>query len=187
VTIALPGLPRGTDVNPKIVRFGGDLTPGLGGPILRISRLGSRWQFDIGLPPMDMDCAANWLAARAQADAEGDTLRLAVAKTALVSGAAIAGRTATSGAGAGLVISSGAGLAKGMLFSFVGADGHSYLHMVTAVAGANLHVAPLLRANPAGLALEFVAPVVDGFVDETAWTLQRLRFVGQSFSFVEDR
>lgn len=185
MTIALPALPRGTDVSQKLLRFGGDLKPGLGGPILRILRLGSRWQFDVSLPPMDLDCARAWLAVRAKSDAEGDTLRLTL-KPMGPDSAAVVGRMATSGAGAGLVISSGAGVAVGMTFSFV-KDGHSYLHMVTGVAGANLTVSPLLRANPAGLALEFAAPAVDGFVDDLSWTMQRLRFVGQSFTLVEDR
>lgn len=185
MSVALPTAPRGTKWTPRFMRYGGDLTPVLGGPVQRIGRLGTRFSYQVDLPPMSKAIAAAWIAAIAQADATNDTLRLVVPQ--LTDGSAVTGRTAVSGVGAGLVISSGAGVAVGQLFSFVVA-GHSYLHLVTSVSGSNLGVSPLLRVNPAGVALEFNSPAVDGFAPDGAnWTLEMLRFVGVSFAVNEDR
>jgi hypothetical protein len=180
--VALPTLPRLAKITPKLVRFGGDLTSITGGPTQRVSRLGTRFSIQVDLPTMDAACAATWIAAQLQAEAEGKTLRLALPQF----GISAAAPTVGAGAGAALSVSSAAGIAVGMWFSFV-ASSHAYLHAVTAISGTDLSVAPQLRVDPAGLGLNFAAPVVEGFDDGAAWSMEMLRFVGQSFMLSENR
>lgn len=184
--VSLPAIPRLAKISPKLIRFGGDLTSAMGGPTQRLARLGSRFAITVGLPTMDLRCAETWIAARLQAEAEGSTLRLTLSQAAA---SAVTGRTAAAGAvGTSLPISSSAGISAGWWVSYL-TGGRSYLHKVTAItSGAEIAVAPLLRAPPAAAtALEFVAPVAEGFVDDIAWDLDLLRFVGQSFTLTEDR
>lgn len=184
--IDLPQLPRKATVDPKLRRFGGDLTPVLGGPVTRLTRLGARFAIEVGLPQMDKVCAAEWISARARAEAEGETLRLVLPQ--LGDGAAAGAPVVTSGAvNSATVTKAGGGLVtEGMLFSFA-AGGRTYLHLVTSVLGGTLGVAPLLRASPVGQALNFASPTVEGLVDEVAWSMSGMRFVGQRFTIAEDR
>lgn len=183
VTLPLP--PRLAKISPRLLRFGGDLTSALGGPSQRISRLGSRFAVRVDLPAMDLDCGRQWIAARTKAEAEGSTARLVLAQA---DAAGVVGVTASAGgAGASLPVSSVAGISVGLFFSFV-VSGHAYLHQVTGIAGGTLAIAPLLRVTPAaGNALEFAAPVVEGLLDDVAWDLDLMRFIGQSFTLTEDR
>lgn len=182
MAITLPTLPRQASLDFRMQDLGGDLTPIFGGPVQRILRLGSRLLADVTLPTLTAACARTWIAARLRAKTEGETLRLTVPQM----GAAPADRAAISGAGAGLVVADGTGLAAGQLFSFE-AGGVVYLHMVTGVAGGAVSVGPALRANPAGLTLNFAAPVIEGLVDGPDWSLERMRFVGQRFTLAEAR
>lgn len=186
MAIDLPALPRGTKFSPRILRFGGDLPGVLGGPTTRVTRLGSRFAFDVELPTLEAACASKLVAARLQADTLGQTLRMAVPQNG--KGALAGAPVAASGAvnSASLTKTGGGAVAVGMFFSFA-AGGRTYLHMVTSVAGNLLGVAPLLRASPVGQVLNFAAPVVEGFVDGASWSIERLRFVSQSFSLSEDR
>ncbi len=186
MAIDLPALPRGSTIAPRGLRFGGDLRSVLGGPTQRMTRLGSRFAVDVDMPKMAAPCAAGLIAARLRAETLGDTLRLPIPQNG--NGSAAGAPTATGGAinSAVLTKAGGGAIAVGMFFSFV-AGGRSYLHMVTSVAGATLGVAPLLRASPVGHVLNFAAPVIEGLVDETAWTLERLRVIGQRFTITEAR
>lgn len=181
--VQLPDLPRRTKVRQRLVEFGNDLTPFAGGPVQRLLRFGARYALEVTLPPMSLALARTFLAARARAATSGATLRVAV--PTLGGGEAVTGRTATAGAGEGLTISDGSGIEPGVFFSFV-ADGRSWLHMVTSVAGAALTVAPMLRADPTGQALEFSEPMIEGFADAVAWDLEALA-VGHTFTLTEER
>lgn len=182
--LLLPQLPKATRLNVRVIEFGNDLTSILGGPSQRLMRMGSRHAVDVALPPLDLACARTWLAARNKAQAEGMTLRLIMPQ--LGDGTALAGRTAVSGGGTSLTVNSAAGITPGLYFSFIVGD-HAYFHQVTDVVGATLSVAPLLRADPAGQQLKFDEPRLQGFADAVAWDLERLRFVGQTFTITEDR
>lgn len=184
MSVALPELPRAARFAPRLIRAGGDLKSSLGGPTQRISRLGSRYAVDVALPTMDLACGQAWVAAQLQAEAIGATVRLALPQRRDLP----TGVTATGASGSTLVDVTGAGgaaIVAGMLFSFE-SGGVSYLHMVTGVDGAELSVAPRLRAALAG-ALEFEAPQVEGFLEETSWSVELLRFVGQTFTITEAR
>jgi hypothetical protein len=60
------------------------------------------------------------------------------------------------------------------------------LHTVTDLpAAGQMRVAPLLRVAIAATPLEFVAPVLEGFVGETEWSTEFFRFVGHAFTITE--
>jgi hypothetical protein len=186
MAISLPTLPRGCSPAFRLVELGGPMDSPLGGPTLWLSRLGDKLAVDVELPKLDKDqaSAALWLSQRLKAKAEGSTVRLVVPQ--MGDGAAVTTCTATSGSGAGIVKTGGSGMLVGMLFSFTKSS-RKNIHMVTGISGGNLTVAPPLRADPAGLVLDFAAPTIEGFLDGVAWTLDSLLFVGQSFSIIEDR
>jgi len=183
--VTFPTIPRGTTFTPRLVRVSGDLTSPLGGPTQRITRLGSRYAADVALPSLDAACAARWLACPLRAEAEGLTLALVVPQ--MIKPKDLGAVTGTGAVGSDVVTYAGAAPSVGMWFSFQ-AGGRAYLHFVTAVDGAahTLKVSPLLRKPmAAGTVLEFQAPVLEGFVDDTAWSLEFFRFVGHRFTITE--
>lgn len=183
MSVTLPALPRGTRVSPSYRDFSGRLTPPSGGQEQRVARLGDRWSVRYALPPMAEAQALAFVAAQARATTEGATVRCVLPRT----GEAPAGLTGVGAANATLLTAaSGAGVAVGMFFSFE-ADGHAFLHQVTGVTGAVLNVAPRLRAGANG-ALNFAAPVVEGFLDGAiSWDVERLVHSGVTFTISEDR
>lgn len=184
MTVAFPALPRGTVVSPHLVRVGGDLVSALGGPTQRITRLGSRYAASVELPTLDPVCAGRWLACPLQAEAMGDTLSLAMPQMLDVS--SMFGLAGTGSAGSPTVVYTGATPAAGMWFSFQ-AGGRHYLHLVTSVdaAGRKATVAPLLRKALSNTPMEFAKPVLEGFVDDTVWSVEFFRFVGHKFTITE--
>lgn len=183
MSITLPALPRGVRVDPALVEAGGTLRSALGGPDQALLRFGDKIRVAYAFPTVDAACARTWLAAQMKAKATGDTVRISVPQMGAgptgVTGVGAAGSTSVTGTGAG-------GVAPGQWFSFV-AGGVSYLHMVTSNTDGALTVAPRLRAALSG-AMEFAAPVIEGFLDAApAWSVERLRFVGLSFSVTEAR
>lgn len=184
--VPFPVIPRGTTVTPRLVRTSGDLVSPLGGPTQRITRLGSRYAFDVDLPTLDAACAAKWLSAPLQAEAEGQTLGLTVPQ--MIDTDNLVGVTGTGAVGSNRVTWAGAAPSAGQWFSFV-SGGRHYLHLVTSTDGAAklARVSPLLRvAMPIGTALEFIAPVLEGFVEETQWSLEFFKFVGHRFTLTEN-
>ena len=197
MSVALPNLPDLVQVSARLVDFQSVLTPILGGPVQTIQRLGARFAVDVTLPPLEPADAAKFLAARMKARAENDTLTLAwpqaeiwsvIGGSPVVNGAGQSGaRLNISGLTANQVIPAG------RFFSFV-AGGRNYLHMTTLQVTANgagqvqLHVAPLLRVSPpAGAALNFSAPIVEGLLTGTLeWSLERLRWTSTAFTLSEN-
>lgn len=183
MTVVLPMIPRGGTISPRLVRTGGDLTSQLGGPTQRITRIGSRYAADVQLPSLDADCAARWLACPLHAEATGDTLGLVMPQMLDVSH--LTGITGTGAVGSSSVTYLGPSPDVGMWFSWV-SGGRHFLHLVTAVTGTILAVSPLLRKPMTGALLEFAAPILEGFPDDTAWDLEFFRFVGHKFTIVEN-
>ncbi len=178
MTISLPALPRMTAVSPRLLDFGGTLTPPLGGPEQRILRLGSRFEVDVELPQMDEDCAMAWIAARLAAITTGATLIMTMPQHGGPTGI-----TGSGSVGATAVSFSGGTPAVGKLFSFV-AGGRNYLHQVT---GAG-QVAPRLRAACSG-SCDFASPKLEGFLTggDAGWDMKHLRWIGQRFSLRENK
>ena len=191
MAITLPPVPRLAAVSPRLITFGADLTPPLGGPTQRIRRLGSRFAVDVQLPALDRECGMRWVAALIRAEAEGQTLRLAFPKVLANAVTPSVGSSNQQGTALGVSALSAAVLA-GSFFSFEAA-GRAFLHMVTANAAADataLNIAPLLRASPAaGTALNFAEPVIEGFVDPgpIGWEQQLKRFASLKFTLTENR
>jgi hypothetical protein len=182
--IQFPVIPRGAVVTPQLVRTSGDLISTLGGPTQRITRLGSRYAAAVELPSLDAECAGRWLSCPLQAEAEGQTLGLVMPQMLDVSH--MIGATGSGAAGSNLVTYVGSAPDPGMWFSFV-AGGRHYLHLITAVDGPRhtLKVSPLLRKPLANTPMEFVSPILEGFADETTWSLEYFRFVGHHFTITE--
>jgi hypothetical protein len=182
--IQFPTLPRGATVKPKLVRFGGDLVSSLGGPTQRITRPGTRYAAEIGLPTLDADCAAEWLSTSLQADAVGDTVGLMMPQT-IPDMRTLTGVSGTGSAGTATVTVAGSIPVVGAWFSFV-ANGRHYLHLVTKVASNVITVSPLLRTAMNAAPMEFVAPILEGFPDDPpSWDVEFFRFVGHSFTITE--
>lgn len=183
MTVLFPLCPRGTVVTPRLMRRSGDLVSSLGGPTQRITRVGSRYAAQIRLPTLDAECAARWVACPLYAEALGETLSLTMPQTMDVSH--LGAPTGTGVAGSAQVTYSGVAPAVGMWFSFQ-AGGRNYLHSITVIGDGLVMVAPLLRVNmPAGTPLEFVAPKLEGFCDDTSWEVEFFRFVGHEFTITE--
>lgn len=58
--VALPTSPGPVEAKPRFLDWGGELVPALGGPVQRLSRLGSRHAVEFVLPPMTMASAMAW-------------------------------------------------------------------------------------------------------------------------------
>ena len=196
MSIALPALPWQAGVKPRLIRYGSDLTPALGGPMARINRLGSRYAIAVTLPTLDRDMGPVWIGARLAAEAQNSTLTLAWpsalfenAPAALVNGAGQAGTLLNV---KGLPASAAIPALTPLSFQ---AGGRNYLHLTTAalVTGADgtisFPIAPMLRAAPAdSTAVNFATPTIEGFVDGTTvdWELQLSRFHKISFTLTEN-
>lgn len=60
-TVALPTSPGPVEAKVRFLDWGGDLVPALGGPVQRLSRLGSRHAIEFVLPPLTMTDAMAWI------------------------------------------------------------------------------------------------------------------------------
>lgn len=197
MTVQLPAVPLLAEVSARLVDFAGMMQPPLGGPGQLVARMGDRYAIDVSLPSLSASCAADWIAARLQAKADVATLSLiwpqprpaGLPTTGRVNGALQLGTSlVVDGLGAGRVL-------KRLTFFSFSKAGRSYLHAttsaVTASGGgaATLTISPMLRVQPDDdTHLEFVNPVIEGFLDGTTvdWDLRRLRRVGTSFTLMEN-
>ena len=183
MTVLFPTLPRGAVIGARLLRYGGDLVSVLGGPTQRIARIGSRYAVDVQLPTLDAECAGRWLGAVLMAETRGETVTLALPQMNSVVG--LVGATGTGAVGAGEIAYTGTAVLPGTWFSFV-ANGRFYLHLVTAQPAADtLAISPRLRTAIAAAPLEFAHPKLEGYVDDTAWSLEFVRFVGHAFTLTE--
>jgi hypothetical protein len=196
MTVLLPDVPLQSEISEQLLDNGAMLDPTLGGPSQSISRLGDRYAVTVNLPALG-EAAEDWIADRLRARAEGQTLSLAwpqrrrdgLPTTAVVDGA---GQLGTFLAVRGL--SPGSLVPKLAFFSFAG-GGRTFLHTTTTRVTADgagkaiVSLSPMLRRSPAnGAALNFVAPIIEGFLDQGSveWKLQQLRWIGTSFTLIEN-
>ena len=184
MAVTFPVIPRGTVIAPRLVRTGGDLISTLGGPTQRITRIGSRYAADVELPSLDAECAARWLACPLRAEAEGLTLALKMPQ--MIDVEHMVGALGAGAVGSNAVTYTGSSPSPGMWFSFVN-GGRNFLHLITDVdvPGRVARVSPLLRKPMASTPMEFLAPLLEGFCDDTSWSLEYFRFVGLKFTITE--
>jgi hypothetical protein len=186
VTVQLPFIPRSATLTPHLVRVGGDLTSTLGGPTQRITRIGTRYSADVSLPPLDADCAAQWLACMLEAEASGDTLSLPMPQM-IPEAKTLPPLYASGSAGSNLMTFAGGVRPPVGAWLSILVGGRNYLHFVTALVGATqASVGPLLRATfPDGTAIQCDTPLLEGFVADTSWSVEFFRFVGHTFTITE--
>lgn len=175
MTIALPELPRDATYSMRKVRGATSvLRPAFGGPRLPLSRKGDHWAIDVDVGGLHPDCAAALVADLVQGD--GETLHLALPK--MGTDAVLAVNPVVFGGGqAGSILTAGNlpvayPVRKGRFFSLV-SGGRRYVHIIVAPSIANgsgitdLAIWPMLRVSPAnGDVIEFIAPRIEGFVED---------------------
>lgn len=195
--VVLPSAPFPVSCKPRLLYFGGDMTPPLGGSQQRFERLGSRFGVDIVYLAMGVPFAEAFIAARLKARVTGSTVKLGWPQPAVGAVTAGAGALVNGASQTGLTLNAkslGVGtIPAGSFFSFVGPSGINYLHFVTDAIAISSHTAalpigPLIRESPAdGAALNFVTPTIEGFIDgqNEEWQLDRLAWSTLSFTIKE--
>jgi hypothetical protein len=198
MTIALPSTPLPNQAVPRLRVWGGPIGGDLGGEMQNIILPGTRFALDVTMPRMKPEPDGRiWPAALCAARARGSSVTMPFPQpgldvgtpgSAVVNGASQLGSTlALSGMTAGYVIRQGQ-------FLSIYTGGRHYLHQASAdtiVAGGgtvSLPITPMLRKSPAnGAAVEFAAPVIEGFLEgnEQAWTMVRARTIGIQFTIAE--
>ena len=170
MSVTLPTSPAPRSITPRLITARAELRSAFGGSVQRINRLGSRWAFDVELPPMTHAAALDWVDLLTEADTAilnlpEPGITIGSPGTPLVNGASQTGSSlVTDGWTNGYVIP------KGKWFS-VSVSSLLYLYQTTAAVtasgagAATLTVRPMLRASPADNAALNVNPAtVEGFV-----------------------
>ena len=173
---------RGVKIDrPRMIDFGGQLRPPMGGPVQHIDRLGTRHAIDITIPLMRAEPDGRiWSAALRMAKLYGalvpyrqDGLKVGIPGAPTVNGAGQSGTT--------LLIHNFTPVYSvrfGQAFSLVHA-GRRYLHfaaedrVVASDGTITLAIFPMLRVIPAdGDLCEFGIPMIQGSLsgNELAWT-----------------
>ena len=194
--VTLPSLSWLATVKPRLGSFNAVLQPTLGGPVQKISRLGSRYAVDVSMPRLDGATARAWLAAMMKAEAGGNTVIMAWPKPPPASGLGTPLVNGAGQAGTSLIVdglTASVTVKAGSFFSLTVAA-RNYLYSVTADTAANgsgqatLPIAPMLRASPAdNAALAFTAPQIEGFISGNTvdWDMDVLTSYGLSFTLAE--
>ena len=178
--ILLPSRPGPKAEKPRLIDFGGQLKPALGGPVQTILRLGTRHGIDITLPNMWAEPTGRvWSSRLRQAKIYGalwhwrqDGLAIGLPGAPVVDGGGQAGSAiALRGFRPGYAVR------EGQAFSLVSA-GRRYLHFAGAPGVADgagrlaLGIFPMLRVIPAdGDLCEFAQPIMQGSLsgNEASW------------------
>jgi hypothetical protein len=196
MAIALP-----TDIQPaaasaRLIDFGADMVPALGGAVQRVTRLGSRGALDVQLPPMKAEPDGRIWVSRLK---RGKTERvlLPFPQLDLVIGnpgapivnGAVAGGTSLPFHGA----TGGYVFREGQFVSII-QGGRRYLHSIDAQAAASgsgigvLAITPMLRVPLSdGASIEVNPPMIEGYIagDEVSWSIDVARTIGLSFTIIE--
>lgn len=196
MAFSLPDAPRSAEVVPGFTDNNARISSTTGAGAAQTILRPGRCYVTVSIGDLSEDDAAEWLGAQLRHKTEGGSVRMAwprrnaavLPTTAVVDGA--------GQAGAALAIR---GLAAGAVlkiftpFSFI-VGGVSYMLRTTAGVVADgagkviVPIGPMLRVSPSdGLALNFVAPVIEGDLDPgpLEWTIKRLRFNSISFKISE--
>ncbi|HWU03176.1 MAG TPA: hypothetical protein VN222_10590 [Novosphingobium sp.] len=166
---------------PRLIDYGGQLKPFMGGPVQTLIRLGTRWALDITMPIMRTEPAGRqWSAALCSGKLFGVLTRFRQDGLAI----GLPGSPVVDDAGqTGMVLAMrgfrpGYTVRVGQFFS-IATNGRRYLYMARAAAIAgtdgkmSLPILPMLRVSPAdGDSCEFAAPRIQGSLsgNEVSWT-----------------
>lgn len=195
--ITLPNCPPIQTQTLKLVSFSIDQTPQLGGPQIRVSRLGDRWAADVVTWPANYAEESRIMLSRLVRGLT-DTVLMRVLEpgmrdlpfgTPQIAAAGAFGSTVpVKGLGAGRVVP------EGKFLSIV-SGGQRFLYQVTAQVtsdgsgNATLPIYPMLRRQPAlNDVVELSQPKMEGFVqgNEYSWEVaSKSRYVGFQFSIQE--
>lgn len=181
---------------PRLLDWGGELTPPFGGVSQRIDRLGSRHSIDVVVPPKAMEPDGRiWISRLKRAKQQGGIIAFpqpdfeaGAPGAPLVASAVAAGSVVPlKGLNPGYVVREGQWLS-------ISHGGRWYIYsvdqdtMASADGTLSLLVTPMLRSQ---LSLNDVvrldAPWLEGWIsgNELAWTIDTARFVGLAFSVTE--
>jgi hypothetical protein len=194
MAVALPTTPSPAAAQPRLLDWGADQVPSLGGPAQRLSRMGNRFAVDYDMPPMEYEEAMAWI----QRLLRGKTERVLIEffQPGFDPGNPGSPKVATAAAGGTSLalkdLSSSYRLKEGQFLSIVH-SGRRYLHSidadVTASGGtATVAITPMLRtAISVNDTVEIATPMIEGTLsgDETGWTVNTAHHVGLSFTVTE--
>ena len=170
MSVTLPTSPSPSSITPRLITTRGELRSAFGGSMQRISRTGSRWAFDVVMPPMTAATALEWVNILEEADTcilrlPEPGITIGSPGTPLVNGATQTGTSLITDAWTASYASP-----KGK-FVGVSVSGLQYLYQTTTAVtasgagAATLVLRPMLRASPADNAALIVNPAtVEGFV-----------------------
>ncbi|ESQ83258.1 hypothetical protein AEAC466_13480 [Asticcacaulis sp. AC466] len=179
MSVTLPSWPSPQQFTPRLIGYGNDLTPPLGGDIQRIVRLGDRWAVEVTLAPQYREDAEIWLSRLAQGTRDSVIYDwpqreggVGTPGTPVVNGAGQSGNSLSlDGLTPGYVIG------EGQFFSVI-VSGRRYLHMATAAVTVNgagqavVPILPLLRVTPPDNAVvEIAQPKIEGLIQKDDVTL----------------
>lgn len=195
MSVTLPTTPAPRSVTPRLVTARAELRSAFGGSTQRISRTGSRWAYDVELPPMTAASALAWITAFSETDTcilniPEPGITIGSPGTPLVNGGSQTGSSLiTDGWSADYVIPQGKWLS-------VSVSSLLYLHVTTASTtasgggAATLPIFPPLRASPDDNAALNVNPAkIEGFLTmgDAAFGISINRLV-EGFAFsIEER
>lgn len=198
MAITLPSTPAPNGVQVSLVDFGGVQRPFLGGPTIRVNRLGLRFAARVTLPPMRSDAeglvmVSRLIQARSSellldcplVDGSFTATGLPKVKTAASGGTSLAIKNMTPGVSVG----------EGRIFHIMH-GGRPWLHMLTALITADVAgeaVAtlwpPMRTAVSVDDAVSFDAPKMQGHVmdDQLAWDMALARRTSLGFTVQESQ
>lgn len=179
---------------PRLLDFGGLLTPPLGGPVQRIDRVGSRWAFDFVTPVMSAADVRMWAVRLSRAKSERGIVRITqpglpigAFGVPVVSSAIAAGKLVPISG-----LAPGAMIREGQWLTLV-VNGQRYLDRATATVTASaagtatIVIQNLLRVPlVGGEAIKLAPPEVEGFLEgDVEGALDTTRNASFSFTITE--
>lgn len=194
--ITLPNEPGPSSIAPALTDFGGFLTPGLGGRVQRVNRMGSRFALAVTMPPLRSTAdGMKWVSRLVRGKSEG--VRMEVPLGDFDPG--LTGNPVVAGSGQSGSVLNVSGFAPGYYFQegqwfTLASGGEHFLHQVALTGTASgqgaaaLPIYPMLRVEPQdGDVLLFDQPIIEGFVhgDELRWQMSVERLIGIEFEVHE--
>lgn len=197
MTIALPLDPFPNGATPMLRDFGGVLSPFMGGPEIRINRVGTRFGITVTMPPLPSDGTGRVFVSRL---IQGRQQRVLMPWPLLEFNPGAVGTPLINAA-----VASGSAIAikglpasyqskEGQFFSIIH-SGRRYVHMFTvdgtATVGGVLTTSifpPLRTSLSVNDVVELEQPMIEGHVlpgNEITWEMALDRNIGLSFSVLE--